>query len=400
MRDYEELLEILRDKILMRIDLTQTLSDEELQKTIHSVIMEEDRNTHIPLLERSELGKQLFHSFRRLDLLEVLLEDPEISEIMVNGEKHIFVEKHGTLFAERKVFPSRQKLEDIIQQIAAGSNRIVNEASPIADARLPDGSRVNIVLPPVALDGPAVTIRKFPENPLTMKKLIEMGSVTSEAAAFLKRLVISRYNIFISGGTGSGKTTFLNALSEFIPADERIVTIEDNAELKLLEKPNLVRLETRNPNTEGTGEISIRTLIRTALRMRPDRIIVGEVRQEEAVDMIQAMNTGHDGSLSTGHANSPVDMLARLETMVLMGMELPLSAIQRQLASGIDFLIHLGRLRDGSRKVFEIVEITGYREGTICLNPIFSFYEGGLRKVGTLKNSLKLETAGFSSVDS
>ena len=392
----QSLIDTLHDEVLLQVDMTAPPEDDELRDIIFSVIKEHARTAHIPLKDQIRCGKALFHSFRKLDILEELLEDGTVTEIMVNGKDRIFIERGGGLMLSDKSFTSAERLDDVVQQIAAGSNRIVNEASPIVDARLSDGSRVNIVLPPVSLDGPAVTIRKFPKQPFTMQQLLRMESLTEEAAELLRKLVVARYNIFISGGTGSGKTTFLNVLSEFIPPDERIITIEDNAELRLLEKPNLVRLEARNKNTEGSGEIPIRELIRTALRMRPDRIIVGEVRQEEAIDMIQAMNTGHDGSISTGHGNSPKDMLARLETMILMGMDIPLASIQRQLASGIDILIHLGRLRDKSRKVLEIVETDGYRDGAVRLHTLFSYREGRLVRAGALKNTKKLEMAGVS----
>ena len=351
-----------------------------------------------------EFGRDLFNAFRKLDILQELLEDESITEIMINGLENIFVEKGGEIYQYEKRFVSRKKLEDIAQQIASGCNRTVNEAEPIVDARLPDGSRVNLVLPPVALNGPIITIRKFPKEGITMKRLIAWGSISKEAAEFLEKLVKAKYNMFISGGTGSGKTTFLNALSQFIPEDERIITIEDNAELKLQSLPNLVRLEARNANMEGEGEIDIRELIRTALRMRPDRVIVGEVRSAETIDMLQAMNTGHDGSLSTGHGNSPKDMIGRLETMVLMGMEIPIEAVQRQIASGIDIIIHLGRMRDKTRKVLEILEITGYEEGRIQMHTLYEFQENGsshgivrgsLVKKEELQKKVKLLAAGY-----
>lgn len=394
------LFDQLHEEILLQVDMADPMSDEELQEMIFQKVRAAGEERYIPLGERIRTGKALFNSFRRLDVLEDLLRDKEITEIMVNGADSIFIEKGGGLFPAGTHFSSSQKLDDVVQQIAASSNRIVNEASPIADARLSDGSRVNIVLPPVSLDGPAVTIRKFPEKPMTMQTLIKIGSITEEAASFLQKAVEAGYNIFISGGTGSGKTTFLNALSAYIPATERIITIEDNAELQLLDKPNLVRLEARSRNTEGTGEIPIRALIRTALRMRPNRIIVGEVRQDEAIDMLQAMCTGHDGSISTGHANSPADMLMRLETMVLMGMDLPLSAIRRQIASGIDLLVHLGRMRDKSRKVLEIMEVGGIEGDRVRLLPLFHYRDGGLLRAGTLQNTEKMEMAGFTDLTS
>ena len=338
--------------------------------------------------------------------MQELIDAEDITEIMINGAGNIFYEKQGGLYLWDKSFESREKLEDVIQQIVSKCNRTVNEASPIVDARLSDGSRVNIVLSPIALNGPVVTIRRFPENPITMEQLIAFHSITEEAADFLKKLVMAGYNIFISGGTGSGKTTFLNALSHNIPNTERIITIEDSAELQIRGIPNLVSLETRNATTEGVKEISIRDLIKASLRMRPDRIVVGEVRGAEAIDMLQALNTGHDGSLSTGHANSAKDMLARLETMVLMGMDMPISAIRRQIASAIDIVVHLGRLRDKSRRVLNISEVSGFENGEIILNTIYEFVEdetyesngvkGTLKYTGNpFKNKRKLRAAGY-----
>ena len=396
--------EQLHARILEELDLTREVEDEELTKIIHQVLKEAGEREYISLNQRTVLGKELFNAFRKLDLLQEFLEDEEITEIMINGTQNIFYEKDGRLYQSEKRFSSKEKLEDVIQQIAAGSNRLVNEASPIVDARLSDGSRVNVILAPVALNGPIVTIRKFPKEAVTMKQLIKWNSVSKEVAGILAIYVAAGYNIFISGGTGSGKTTFLNALSQYIPKDERIITIEDNAELKILGVANLVSLEARNANAEGTGEVTIRDLIKSALRMRPTRIIVGEVRSAEAIDMLQALNTGHDGSLSTGHANSPKDMLSRLETMVLMGMELPLPAIRRQIASGIDLIIHLGRLRDKSRKVLEVTEILDYENGEILLQPIYSFKETGekngkiqgvWKKVHNLTHTGKLLAAGY-----
>lgn len=396
--------EQLHERILEELDLSKEVEDEELTEIIYRVLREAGEREYLSLSEKTALGKELFNAFRKLDLLQEFLEDDEITEIMINGTQSIFLEKGGKLYQTDKRFLSKEKLEDVIQQIVAGSNRLVNEASPIVDARLSDGSRVNVVLAPVALNGPIVTIRKFPKESITMPQLIGWQSVSREAAEFLEMLVAAGYNIFISGGTGSGKTTFLNALSQYIPKDERIITIEDNAELRILEVPNLVSLEARNANTEGTGEVTIRDLIKSALRMRPDRIIVGEVRSAEAIDMLQALNTGHDGSLSTGHANSPGDMLSRLETMVLMGMELPLAAIRRQMASGIDIIVHLGRLRDKSRKVLEITEVLGYRNGEIDLAPIYIYEETGekngkiqgiWKKVHEITHTEKLLAAGY-----
>lgn len=394
----------LHEQILKRLDLTKEASDEDLLNFIHEVLEEKSKEEFIPLHEKAALGRELFNAFRKLDILQDLLEDDEITEIMINGTENIFTEKDGKMEVSEKKFFSKSKLEDIVQQMVASCNRMVNEASPIVDARLGDGSRVNVVLPPVALNGPIVTIRKFPKSRITMKELLEYGTLDDETAAFLVKMVRSGYNIFISGGTGTGKTTFLNALSDFIPKDERLIVIEDNAELQITEIPNLVRLEARNANVEGTGEISIRDLIKTALRMHPTRILVGEIRGTEAIDMLQALNTGHDGSLSTGHGNSTRDMLSRIEMMVLMGMEIPISAVQRQIAYGIDIMVHLGRLRDRSRKVMEITEVLGYENGEIMLQPLFRFKETGVEqgkirgewlRCGELSNRRKLLDAGY-----
>lgn len=399
--------EQLHARILDELDLSKEVEDEELTRIIYRVLREAESREYLPLNVKTALGRELFNAFRKLDLLEEFLEDDEITEVMINGTQNIFYEKKGRIFQSDKRFLSKEKLEDVIQQIVAGANRLVNEASPIVDARLADGSRVNVVLAPIALNGPIVTIRKFPTESITMKQLIAWNSISEEVAEFLALLVESGYNIFISGGTGSGKTTFLNALSQYIPKDERIITIEDNAELRILDVPNLVSLEARNANVEGTGEVTIRQLIKSALRMRPDRIIVGEVRSAEAIDMLQALNTGHDGSLSTGHANSPEDMLSRLETMVLMEMELPLTAIRRQIASGIDVIVHLGRLRDKSRKLLEVSEVMDYREGEIHLQTVYRYEETGeesgkiqgvWEKKGELKHTGKLLAAGYSSI--
>lgn len=399
--------EQLHARILDELDLSKEVEDEELTRIIYRVLREAESREYLPLNVKTALGRELFNAFRKLDLLEEFLEDDGITEVMINGTQNIFYEKKGRIFQSDKRFLSKEKLEDVIQQIVAGANRMVNEASPIVDARLADGSRVNVVLAPIALNGPIVTIRKFPTESITMKQLIAWNSISEEVAEFLALLVESGYNIFISGGTGSGKTTFLNALSQYIPKDERIITIEDNAELRILDVPNLVSLEARNANVEGTGEVTIRQLIKSALRMRPDRIIVGEVRSAEAIDMLQALNTGHDGSLSTGHANSPEDMLSRLETMVLMGMELPLTAIRRQIASGIDVIVHLGRLRDKSRKLLEVSEVMDYREGEIHLQTVYRYEETGeengkiqgvWEKKGELKHTGKLLAAGYNSI--
>lgn len=362
------------------------MEDQEIYRQIDDLILEETRNRYVSLRRKEALRTELFNSIRKLDILQELIDDDSVTEIMVNGTEGIFLERNGRLLCWEKKITSKEKLEDMVQQIAGRCNRIVNESVPVADARLSDGSRVSLVLPPVALNGPVITIRRFPKNPIHMDRLVELGAVTTEAAAFLRALVRSGYNIFISGGTGSGKTTFLNALSDFIPKEERIITIEDNAELQIQGAENLVRLEARQANTEGKNSVTIRDLIKASLRMRPDRIVVGEVRGEEALDMIQSMNTGHDGSLSTGHANSPRDMLSRLETMILMAMELPLSAIRRQIASAVDILIHLGRMRDRSRKVMEIVEITGYdrASGEITERTLFQLEETKEQPMGVL----------------
>lgn len=382
----------LRKKLRERLDQTREVEDQEIYRQIDDLILEETRNRYVSLRRKEALRTELFNSIRKLDILQELIDDDSVTEIMVNGTEGIFLERNGRLLCWEKKITSKEKLEDMVQQIAGRCNRIVNESVPVADARLSDGSRVSLVLPPVALNGPVITIRRFPKNPIHMDRLVELGAVTTEAAAFLRALVRSGYNIFISGGTGSGKTTFLNALSDFIPKEERIITIEDNAELQIQGAENLVRLEVRQANTEGKNSVTIRDLIKASLRMRPDRIVVGEVRGEEALDMIQSMNTGHDGSLSTGHANSPRDMLSRLETMILMAMELPLSAIRRQIASAVDILIHLGRMRDRSRKVMEIVEITGYdrASGEITERTLFQLEETKEQPMGVLVRKQEL----------
>ena len=399
--------QMLRRKLLDRMGQETELTDEKILEMIDEIILLEGREKYLSLPRKQQMRTELFNSIRRLDILQELLDDDTVTEIMVNGTGGIFAERQGRISRWEKCFSTTEKLEELVQQIVARCNRIVNEAVPIADARLAGGARVNIVMAPVALNGPIITIRRFPNRPVTMGQLIEWEAVTREAVEFLKNLVTAGYNIFISGGTGSGKTTFLNALSDYIPKDERIITIEDNAELQIQGVDNLVRLEARKANTEGEHEIPIRELIKASLRMRPDRIIVGEVRGEEAIDMLQSLNTGHDGSLSTGHGNSPRDMLSRLETMVLMGIELPVSAIRRQIASGIDILVHLGRMRDKSRKVLEIVEITGYSYETeeIQTNVLYEFRErkvkrgekvcGRLEKCGELVNIRKLVQAGI-----
>lgn len=405
MENREELKMRLQGRLSESIDYSKELSDEEIQELIDEILIKESRKTPLKLSERARLRKELFHAVRQLDVLQELVDEPCITEIMINGPDSIFIERAGRLYPSELRFDNEEKLRNVIQQIVADCNRVVNEASPIVDARLANGARVNIVLSPVALNGPVVTIRRFPDKPVMMEDLIAYGSITPEVCGWLQKLVQAKYNIFISGGTGSGKTTFLNALSAFIPAEERIITIEDSAELQIRGIPNLVRLETRNANVEGCQEITIRDLIKTSLRMRPDRIIVGEVRGGEAFDMMQCLNTGHDGSMSTGHANSSKDMLSRLENMILMGVEIPLAAIKQQIASGIDIIIHLGRLRDKSRKVLEIAEVMGYMEGEILLNPLYQFVETGenadgkvlgtLQKKGELSYVAKLQSAGL-----
>lgn len=389
--------------------LLSRASDEQLMRRIADVADHKLGKVSLSPQERSRVVRLVFSSIRGLGILDEILADDSITEVMINGPDHIFVEHAGRLYRLNKKFDNERQLEDIIQKIVGKAGKEVNQANPIVDTRLPDGSRVNVVLPPVSLSGPIVTIRKFSKTPMTVEMLLKYGSLTREAAAFLEKLVRAKYNIFISGGTGSGKTTFLNALSNFIPRDERIITIEDSAELQIKNIENLVNLETRNANTSGRGEISIRDLIRSALRMRPERIVVGEVRGAEALDMLQAMNTGHDGSLSTGHANSTRDMLSRLETMVLQGNDgLPLPAIRQQISSALDIIIHLSRLRDKSRRTMEITEVLGYENGEIQLNPLFVFketegstlekVEGHLVRTGNpLRNDYKLRLQGVSS---
>jgi pilus assembly protein CpaF len=402
-QEYISVREGIHGAIMRGIDFSRSVEDREVLALIDEEIIHAKREGNLSLDEMKQMRLELFNSIRRLDVLQELIEDSSVTEIMINGPDHIFIERSGKIVRTDRTFVSMEKLEDVVQQIVSACNRVVNESSPIVDARLGNGDRVNVVLPPVALNGPIVTIRRFPEKPIRMEDLLSLGSVPENIAAFLNCIVRAGYNIFISGGTGSGKTTFLNALSEFIPGGERVITIEDNAELQIRHIENLVRLEARNANVEGCRPIGIRDLIRSALRMRPDRIIVGEVRGSEAIDMIQAMNTGHDGSLSTGHANSARDMLARLETMVLMGMDLPLPAIRGQLASAIDVIIHLGRLRDRSRKLLEICEVTGMEDGRITTAPLFRFHEqdekdgkiiGVWEQAGELASRDKLAMAG------
>lgn len=396
----------IRDAVLSEIDLSKELSDEEICDLIGMAVSKEAREIPMTLRQRADLERIIFNSLRKLDILQELVDDKAVTEIMVNGPNEIFYEKAGRIYEFNGHFSSEEKLEDVIQQIVGRHNRVVNQASPIVDTRLSDGSRVNIVLNPISIGGSAVSIRKFPEHPMSMEKLIDIESISPEAAGVLQILTQAKYNIFISGGTGSGKTTFLNALSQYIPEDERIITIEDSAELQLVGAKNIVRLETRNSNTDGVTPITIRDLIRTALRMRPDRIIVGECRGAEALDMLQAMNTGHDGSLSTGHANSPADAISRIEVMTLMGAEeMPLKAIRQQVASGIDIIVQLGRLRDKSRRVLEISEIDSFTDGEIMLNSLYHFEESGvdddgrilgqLVKTGTLRHTQKLCAAGL-----
>ena len=387
----QEIKQELYYRVLETLDLNEELVDETLYQKIDQVMESYGRMTALPLSDRVRYRDAIFASLRKLDILSVAMDDENITEIMVNGKEHIFVERGGTLESFEDTFMTDEKLNDVVQQIASQVNRRVNEASPMVDARLSDGSRVNIVLPPIAVDGPAVTIRRFPKEPMSMDSLVEMGSLTREAADFLKVLVECGYNIFVSGGTGAGKTTFLGALSEYIPEGERVITIEDSAELRLRNVKNLVRLESRPPNLEGEYEVTIRDLIRNALRMRPDRIIVGEVRGAETVDLLQALNTGHSGSMSTGHANSAADMISRLEMMVLMGMDVPMQAVRQQIASGLDILVHLSRLRDRSRRVMGIYELPGLQDGQIRLVPLYEFREEGEKDHKVIGSLIKSE---------
>jgi pilus assembly protein CpaF len=399
---------VVKDRVMNSLDFSREITDREMYEIIDREILVQLRHRAVTLEERKSLRQLVFHSIRKLDVLQHLVDDPTITEIMVNGTDNIFIEKNGVIMESDCRFESRQRLEDVVQQIVSSCNRVVNESSPIVDARLDNGSRVNIVLSPVALNGPIVTIRRFPEKPITMRRLIELGSISEYLKNYIEVLIKAGYNIFISGGTGSGKTTFLNALSDFIPKDQRLISIEDNAELQILGVPNLVRMEARNANVEGCKPITIRDLIKSSLRMRPDWIVVGEVRGDECVDMLQAMNTGHM-AMSTGHANSAEDMLSRIETMVLMGMEIPLPAVRGQIASGIDIVVHLGRLRDRTRKVLEICELEKELDpesGRIKVNTLFRFEEDGedergkiigkWRKVSELKATEKLMAAGLS----
>lgn len=406
--DSEELVAKIKRIVTDVLPLSK-LSDEELSDEIEQIVDEQTRDRYFPINEKVQIAQQVYSSIRGFGILDSIISDDAITEIMINGPDEIFIEKAGKLHKINERFESQKRLEDIIQRIVGLAGREVNQSNPICDTRLPDGSRVNVVLPPIALCGPTMTIRKFSKTPMTIGKLIQYGSITEEIAQKLEILVRSKYNIFISGGTGSGKTTFLNALSNYIPKDERVITIEDSAELQITGIENLVSMETRNSNTSGVGEITIKDLIKTSLRMRPERIIVGEVRGEEALDMLQAMNTGHDGSLSTGHANSTEDMLSRLETMVLQGSAgLPLPAIRQQIASAIDIIIHLSRLRDKTRKTIEISEVVGYKDDHIVLNPLYVFKEdenttlehvsGSLRRTDNpLINDFKLRVSGFGN---
>lgn len=379
----------IKKKILENINLTKT-TDEMLEAQIREEVDAYFAGTYVSIGEKAFLCDQVFSSIRGFGLLDTIISDDSVTEVMINGPDEIFIEKSGKLMKLNEHFESEERLQDIIQRIVALAGREVNQASPIVDTRLPDGSRVNVVLPPISLKGPIVTIRKFSREPMTVEKLIQYGSITPQIAEVLKTLVKAKYNIFICGGTGSGKTTFLNAISNFIPSDERVITIEDSAELQIANVDNLVSLETRNANTTGVGAITIRDLIKSALRMRPDRIVVGEVRGAEALDMLQAMNTGHDGSLSTGHANSSRDMLSRLETMVLTGEEgLPLAAVRQQIASAVDIIVHLSRLRDRSRKTMEITEVVKYENGEIQLNPLYRFEEDESSTIDKVSGMLK-----------
>ena len=400
------MVEKIRKKVLEKLEYDQESSDECIQELIRQCLEEETKQDFLPYYRRVVLGKEIFYSLRKLDILQPLLENTQITEIMVNGTESVFIEENGSLKRLEIRFDSEEKLKNIIQQIVAKCNRVVNDMTPIVDARLEDGSRVNVVLNPVALNGPILTIRRFPKHPYSMEKLVQIGSLSSEAADFLQKLVYAGYNILVSGGTGSGKTTFLNALSGFISKDERIITIEDSAELQIQGIENLIRMETKNANQENGKAISIRDLIKTSLRMRPTRIIVGEVRGSEAMDMVcSAMNCGHDGSMSTVHANSAEDALLRLETMILMAAQIPISEIRQQISSGVDIIVHLGRLRDKSRRVLEIVEVSGMKQDEIQINPLYQFVENGkkdsqnvsgeLINIGDLKHVRKLYAAGL-----
>lgn len=387
--------EQIKNMVMERLDFTRDITDGRLKEMIQEAVLEYSRETPLLLEEKMKLSREVFYALRKLDFLQDLLDDDAVTEIMINGYQHIFIEKNGKLYRYPETFSSEEKLYQVVQQVAAAANRMVNEMHPIVDARLEDGSRVNIILPPVSLDGAVMTIRKFAREPMTMEWLYERHAFSREVGEFLKLLVRARYNIFISGGTGSGKTTLLNGLSNCIPKDERIITIEDSAELRLNGIENLVRLEMRNANAAGEHQIDMKDLIKAALRSRPDRIIVGEVRGEEALSMLNAMNTGHDGSISTGHANGTSDMLRRIETMVLMGVDMPIAAIRGQMASAIDMILHLGRMPDGSRKLMEIVEVTGIRRQEVQVSPIFAMNsDGKLERTGEIKDIRKLKEYG------
>lgn len=388
----------LRDLVIDRIDMSIEQDDNQLREIIDSVIRENCNVKYVTIGKRWDLHNKIFNSIRGFGAIQELLDDDEITEIMINGSNGIFIEKNGNIYQLKELSFSEDRLEDIIQQIVSGTNRRVNETNPIVDTRLSDGSRVNIVLPPISLCGPVITIRKFPKESIGVDELINWGTITLECASFLQQLVIAGYNIFVSGGTGTGKTTFLNVLSNYIPDDQRVITIEDSAELRLNNIKNLISLETRMKNSQGENEVTIRELIKTSLRMRPDRIIVGEIRGPEALDMLQAMNTGHDGSMSTGHANSSKDILFRIETMVLTGIDMPLAAIRAQISSAIDIIIHLKRFRDKSRKVVSVEEVIGVKQGEIKLNPLFKYSTSEGRLIRTNKefiNKSKLEEKGF-----
>lgn len=378
----------LQEMIIGRLDLSREMTEEEIRELIDEQIRQESRKRNLEVMAREQLRREIFHSIRQLGILQELIENPEITEIMVNGVSGIFIEKDGRLEKLEISFDSKEKLRQVIWQITAGCNRVVNESSPIVDARLPDGARVNVVLDPVAINGPILTIRRFPPKPITMEQLLAMGALTKECRDQLKGLVETGCNILVSGGTGSGKTTFLNVLSGFIPETERVITIEDSAELQIRNIPNLVSLETRNANVEGCREITIRDLIKASLRMRPDRLIVGEVRGKEAVDMLQSVNVGHS-AMTTVHANSVRDVVSRLETMVLMGMEMPLPAIRKQIASGFGLMVHLGRLKDGSRRILEIAEPVGFSEGEVVMRTIYQFERTGISEDGKIQGELK-----------
>lgn len=389
MEQFQNLKQQLQETVRQRMDMSSELSDAQIEEIIDSVIMEKSREVYMSAVTKLTLRQELFNAIRRLDLLQELIDDKTVTEIMVNGADAIFYERDGRIYTWDRHFESREKLEDVIQQIVSRSNRQVNESIPIVDARLKDGSRVNVVLDPVALNGPILTIRKFPEEAITMEDLIRWESLSQEAAEYLKVLVKAGYNIFISGATSTGKTTFLNVLADYIPKTERVITIEDSAELQIHGIENLVRMEVRQADGDGVSNVTLRDLIRTSLRMRPDRIIVGEVRGEEALDMIQSMNTGHDGSLSTGHANSPQDMLSRLETMALFASDIPIQAIRKQIASSIDIIVQLERLRDRSRRVTAIAEVLDCTEDAYILNPIFEFHE---------QDNLVMESSSYGDI--